>query len=141
MNSKIDSIERELVFDAPVERVWSAICTPEEVKCWFGSDARFELVEGGDGYFGWDNECEGKYAMRIETIRTNQYLAWRWMTEADIAFELEGSTLVEWTLSPTTEGGTRLILIESGFLTNRLRDMNIEGWLYELYDLASYLKQ
>ena len=141
MSEKIDCIERELVFAAPIDRVWSAITQPQEVKLWFGSDAHYQLEAGSIGYFAWEGECEGQYAMRIESIEPMHYFAWRWMNDAEVSFSEEGSTLVEWRLSETENGGTRLTLCESGFLSNKLRDMNIEGWLYELYDLSEYLKQ
>ena len=141
MTEKIDSIHRELVFSSPIKRVWSAITQPQEVKQWFGSDAHYELIEGSVGYFEWQEECEGKYALRIESIQPVSYFAWRWMNDADVPFSEQGSTLVEWHLKEIETGGTRLILVESGFLSNRFRDMNIEGWLYELHDLATFLKR
>lgn len=139
MSHPIDSITRELIFKAPVERVWAAITAPEEVRQWFGSDAQFELQEGHIGYLEWEEECEGRFAMKIVSVDTPHYFAWRWMAEADTPYADEASTLVEWRLESTKEGGTRLFLTESGFMQTKSRDMNIEGWMHELHDLTLYL--
>lgn len=139
MNNDLDSIARELAFAASVERVWKAISDPQEIRQWFGSDAHFELIEGAIGYFEWQQECEGKFAMQIETIDAPNYLAWRWMQIQDAAFDKSKSTLVEWTLKETADGGSLLIMVESGFAEAKQRQDNIQGWQQELADLERYL--
>lgn len=139
MSEHLDSIVRELNFHAPIERVWAAITTPAELSQWFGSRAEFELIEGGLGYFEWQEECEGKFAMRIETIAPPDYFAWRWMAKQDTPFTYEASTLVEWQLTSAPSKGTKLVLIESGFIQSKQRQMNVQGWEQELADLRRYL--
>lgn len=139
MKNSLDSITRELSFSASIQRVWKAISDPKEMSQWFGSDAQFELTEGATGFFEWQQECEGKFAMQIETIDAPNYLAWRWMQKQDEAFDKEKSTLVEWKLTETAEGGTLLVMIESGFAEAKQRKENVQGWQQELADLEEYL--
>ena len=112
MSNNIDSIVREVTFNAPIEQVWKAITCPEEMQLWFGSAASFELQQGEQGYFEWEEECEGRFAT---------------------------STLVEWALTSTDSGGTQLTLTESGFLQVSHKQANVKGWTQELADLQSYL--
>lgn len=132
-------IKRELVISQPIDKVWHAITDAEEVAKWFGSHAKFELLEGAEGYFEWQEECEGRFAMKIQTIKKPGYFAWHWMHEADVPFALEGATLVEWTLKSTVNGKTHLMLLESGFREQEHKKMNIQGWLQELADLEKFL--
>lgn len=141
MSNSLDSITRELTFSASIERVWKAISDPQEMRQWFGSDAQFELVEGATGYFEWQQECEGRFAMQVITVDAPHYLAWRWMQKQDVAFEKLSSTLVEWKLKTTKNGGTLMIMIESGFAEAKQRQENIQGWQQELADLVKYLEE
>ena len=104
---------------------------------WF-SEAQFVLKEDSLGYFEWQNECEGRFAIKIITINAPHYFAWRWMLKRDVDFEFKGSTLVEWKLSETAKG-TKLVMIESGFASAKHHQMNEEGWQQELADLINYL--
>jgi uncharacterized protein YndB with AHSA1/START domain len=139
MQNNIDSIVREVTFNTPIEQIWKAITCPKEIQQWFGSAASFELKQGELGYFEWEEECEGRFAIRIETVTAPNYFAWRWMFQQDAVFDEATSTLVEWSLTPTKSGGTKLTLTESGFLQAKHKQANIEGWEQELADLGSYL--
>lgn len=137
--SKIDSINREMRFNASIEKVWAAISEPTQVACWFGSKAEFQLEVGNEGWFEWPPEiCAGRYAMRIEQINAPYYLAWRWMAEQDVPFEEAKSTLVEWWLE-SSEHETCLKLRESGFLSLKQQQMNTQGWQQELAELGRFL--
>ena len=139
MSNEVDIITRELTFNKPIEVVWRAISEPSEVALWFGSSASFELIEGSLGYFEWEEECEGRFAIRVESIKQPSYLAWRWMHNQDVRFDEETSTLVEWALTSMEGGKTKLIMTESGFAELKHRSQNIEGWDQELGDLERYL--
>ncbi|GAB3032416.1 SRPBCC domain-containing protein [Bowmanella dokdonensis] len=137
--SDIDSISRQLEFNQSIEQVWQAISDPAKVSQWFGSRADYQLAEGSEGWFEWPEEvCSGRFAMRIERVEPNRFLAWRWMQDKDVPFAAEQSTLVEWSLEQT-DGGTRLTLKESGFLNHHQRKMNVQGWHQELNDLYACL--
>jgi uncharacterized protein YndB with AHSA1/START domain len=139
MRNTIDNIKRELTFDKPIEVVWRAITDPKEVTLWFGSAANFEMTEGSLGYFEWEEECEGRFAMRVESIDAPHYFAWRWMYNQGVPFDAQTSTLVEWQLTSLQDGKTRLLLTESGFVEIKHRLQNVDGWIEELEDLQSYL--
>lgn len=141
MPNNIDSIVREISFNAPIEQVWQAITSPDAMQQWFGSGASFELKQGELGYFEWEQECEGRFAMRVETIIAPTYFAWRWMYQQDVVFDEATSTLVEWSLTSTESGGTQLILTESGFLQANHKQDNIKGWTQELADLQTYMNR
>ena len=139
MTNKIDSIVREMTFNKSIDVVWRAITDPKEVASWFGSAAHYNLKEGALGYFEWEDECEGRFALRIESVNEPQYFAWRWMHNQDVDFDENTSTLVEWELTSVSESETTLVLTESGFAEAKHRGQNVEGWEQELGDLEKYL--
>ncbi|MDO6445494.1 SRPBCC domain-containing protein [Colwellia sp. 1_MG-2023] len=139
MRNNIDSIVRDVTFNASIEHVWQAITCPEKIQLWFGSAASFKLKEGELGYFEWQDECEGQFAMRIESIKAPHYFAWRWMHKQGVAFDEKQSTLVEWSLTSIENGGTALTLTESGFAQAKHRQENVAGWQQELTDLENYM--
>lgn len=141
MKNKIDTIVREVTFNAPIQQVWNALTDPKEIQLWFGSAATFELERGALGYFEWEEECEGRFAMRVETIEEPTYFSWRWMFQQDAVFDQAESTLVEWTLKTSDSGGTLLRLTESGFAEAKHRQANIQGWEQELADLEAYMEK
>ena len=122
----IPAIERKLELQQSPETVWNALTEPTQVAAWFGETARFEAKPGGEGYFGW--QSHGRFAMRIEAFEPPRRLVWRWGRDADKSLEETHSTVVEWTLLPRRDGGTTLLLKESGFATEQSRQENTEGW-------------
>ncbi|WP_216208174.1 SRPBCC domain-containing protein [Amycolatopsis aidingensis] len=134
-----DRIEREIVIDAPVERVWSLVTEPG----WWISDA-------GDrtGRRQWrEGDLEvvqdpryGRFPVRLEQTEPRRYLAYRWAS----AFPGEdpgtgNSTLIEFWLTER-DGGTVLRVAESGFAalatTDEARERafgdNTGGWAEQL---------
>ena len=130
-------IERTLEFDAPIERVWSAITEPAELSQWFGHDTRLELVPGSDGAMIWREH--GSFAVRVEVVEPPHRFVWSWVHEAGVAFEDAPSTRVEWTLESRDGGGTVLYLRESGFRTDLHFSQNTEGWGEELAELVDFV--
>lgn len=135
----IAAIEKKLELKQSPETVWRALTDPSEVAGWFGETASFETRLGGEGYFGW--ESHGRFSMRIEEFDPPKRLAWRWGREADKPLDQTHSTLVEWTLLPREDGGTTLLLKESGFATEESRQDNMGGWKHELGELEEYLQK
>ena len=134
----IADIDRKLELEQSPATVWSALTDPEQVAAWFGETASFEAKLGGEGYFGW--QSHGRFAMRIEGFEPPSRLVWRWAREADKPLTETHSTLVEWTLLPRQDGGTTLLLKESGFATEQSQQENTEGWRHELGELVDYLQ-
>lgn len=131
------TIDREMEFSAPVERVWKAISDPEELSRWFGDETRLELKPGAEGAFVWDKH--GSFALRVEEVQAPNRLVWSWVHEPGVAFADAPATRVEWTLRPRDGGGTVLHLRESGFRTDEHFRMNTQGWTDELGELADLL--
>lgn len=132
-----EAIERTLELSAEPARVWSALTETAELIKWFPAEAEFDLRPGGEGWFAWPEH--GRFALRVETVEPPLRLAWRWARDRDVAIDDGRSTLVEWTLEPREDGGTRLSLRESGFARDEDRRGNEEGWTEELAELESLL--
>ena len=135
----IATIEKKLELDQSPNDVWRALTDPSEVTSWFGDSAAFTPEAGGEGWFGW--ESHGRFAMKIEQFEPPQRLAWRWAREADKPLAESHSTLVEWVLLPREDGGTTLLLKESGFATEQSLRENTDGWKHELQHLVEFLNR
>ncbi|KAA5832645.1 polyketide cyclase [Saccharopolyspora hirsuta] len=108
-----DRIEREILIEAPVERVWAALLEPE---FWLGeADPTGVEVREGQLLVSEHPDHGGSFPQRIEKIEPNRYLSYRWASGFPNAEpNSDNSTLVEFTL--TEEGAaTRLRVVESGF--------------------------
>ena len=146
-----DSIERETMIEAPVERVWSVITEAEHLGRWFGdAGAVVELRPGGALTGTW--EQYGTVHGRVGEVEAPRRFAYRWFhyTHADDGGEHTpaNSTLVEFTLTP--EGrATRLRVVESGFaglgasdeVKRADREGNVRGWQHELGELVAYAEK
>jgi len=133
----MDTIERTIYIDAPVERVWTIVTEPEHLGQWFG-DAGASRT-GDTITMAWKEHGEAE--LRIVREEPPNVFAYRW----DANDPGIGDTLVEFTFEP--EGsGTRLKVIESGWgdlrtaaeRQSELRDGNVGGWKHELGDLERY---
>jgi uncharacterized protein YndB with AHSA1/START domain len=141
-----DQIEREIVIDAPVSRVWAALTQAEHIGAWFGdAGADIDPRPGGALVIRWREH--GVFPTVIERFEPERVFAWRWAHAAGEQPRPGNSTLVEFTL--TAEGnGTRLRVVESGFraleLTADERAKcvadNTQGWREELDELRAYLQ-
>jgi len=132
-----DRIEREIVIDAPQDRVWSLMTEPE---FWVakGDTTQVRVREGA--LIVSDHPDYGRFPQRIEKIEPQRYIAYRWASTFPGEEPRPGnSTLVEYTLTEE-EGKTRLRVVESGFATlaasedvrRKSFDGNTEGWADEL---------
>jgi uncharacterized protein YndB with AHSA1/START domain len=131
------AIERTLRLAAEPSRVWRALTQPEELNRWFGQRCAIDLRPGGEAWMEWDGY--GRFAMRVEAVEPECYLAVRWASETGKSLEESPGTLVEWTLEPGDDGGTLLRLRESGFTTRTSRLENVGGWVEELAELMDFL--
>jgi uncharacterized protein YndB with AHSA1/START domain len=133
----MDTIEREIVIAAPLERVYAIVTQPEHMGAWFG-DAGAER-DGDTIRMRWAEHGEAE--LRVVKEEPPHAFAYRWdANDAGI-----GDTLVEFTL--TAEGdNTRLKVVESGWTKlntsaerqSELREGNVGGWKHELGDLERY---
>jgi uncharacterized protein YndB with AHSA1/START domain len=136
-----DTVERELILRAPVERVWAALTNPAEIVKGCGDGADIDLRPGGAATFSFGDEHGPAIVYAVEE---NRRFAFYWVPgghEGPVDIAEATRTLVDFTLEPV-DGGTRLRLVESGFAklgeTNQYTD-NSQGWDEELSELATYL--
>ena len=142
----MDSIEREVVIRAPVERVWELVTEAEHLGRWFGdAGAEVDLRPGGALELRW---TEARARGRIEAVEPPRLFVFRWAPFEDPGGGQptdDNSTRVEFTLSEDGDG-TRLRVVESGFdelATSEERrrknlEGNTEGWRQELGELQQY---
>ena len=106
------AIEREIVIDAPVEAVWSAVTEPDQIRQWFTDQAEVDLRVGGSGRFRFPRG--DSYQLQIEALEPPRRFAFRWVQPEGSVARADNSLLVEFTLLPEA-GSTRLRVVESGF--------------------------
>ncbi len=133
------TIERVEEFDAAIERVWKAITDPVELSQWFGDETELELVVGSEGAMVWHEHEHGRFACRVEVVEAPTRIVWSWVHEPNVAFDQAPATRVEWQLRSRDDGGTTLVLRESGFRTDLHHSQNTEGWGEELAELIALL--
>jgi len=104
-------IERELVIDAPVEVVWSAITEPDQISQWLADRVELEAVPGGHGLMIFGDQGG---PLVVQTVDRPTRFSFRWNHPQGEEPAAGNSLLVEFTLVP--EGGeqTRLRVTESG---------------------------
>ena len=79
-------VTREVVLEAPVEEVWSALTEPEQLEEWFANDVELELEPGGVGVFRWA-DGEERHVV-VETIEPERRFEFSW-DESRVCIELE----------------------------------------------------
>jgi uncharacterized protein YndB with AHSA1/START domain len=158
MNS--DRIEKEVLLNAPLERVWRAISDADEFGRWFGVRFDGPFVAGGSvtGVMtptAVDDEvakAQAPYAgesdiWQIVDVEPPRRLTFRWHpygVEDGVDPEAEPTTLVEFTLAETPDG-VMLRIVESGFdaLPSHRRatafKANSEGWAAQTDLVRKYL--
>lgn len=137
-----DTIERTILLQHPVERVWQALTTADGLAGWFGSTAEIDLRPGGRARFRWEQEDQQGEAT-VTVVEPPTRFGFRWGIEG-LPADDPRRTEVVFTLTPVPEG-TRLQLAETGFaqlagdLARAAHKGNSEGWDVELADLVAYL--
>jgi uncharacterized protein YndB with AHSA1/START domain len=144
-----DSIVRETVVAAPVQRVWEVLTQAEYVGRWFGADkAELDLRPGGSFVMTWTEHGVGLARVeRVEepTPSSPGLFSFRWAVEPGLEPKPGEETLVEFTLAEKGDG-TLLRVVESGF--SKLdrpaekqewhRERNVDGWRQVLEAVAGH---
>ncbi|HEY5988247.1 MAG TPA: SRPBCC family protein [Streptosporangiaceae bacterium] len=141
-----DRIEREIVIEAPRERVWAVLTQAEHVAQWFGDSAEIDLQPGGKAAFGWSEH--GRHEAIVERVEPPDFFSYRWARKTDTAPGAGEATLVEFTLS-NHGNGTLLRVVETGFASlnvteeerSKASEENTQGWKSELAELKEYAEQ
>ena len=144
-----DSIVRETVVAAPVQRVWEVLTQAEYVGRWFGADkAELDLRPGGSFVMTWAEHGVG--LARVERVEepapsSPGLFSFRWAVEPGLEPKPGEETLVEFTLAEKGDG-TLLRVVESGFSKLHRpaekqewhRERNVDGWRQVLEAVAGH---
>ena len=129
-----DSIVREIVVAAPVQRVWEVLTRPEFLPRWFTAEtAEIDLRPGGSLVLRWAEHGTG--LARVERVDEPTLFSFRWALEPGVEPTPGEETLVEFTLAEKGDG-TLLRVVESGFSALHRpaekqewhRERNVDGW-------------
>jgi uncharacterized protein YndB with AHSA1/START domain len=143
-----DSIVRDIVVAAPVDRVWEVLTRAEYVGRWFGAEkAEIDLRPGGSFVMVWAEHVTG--FARVEKVEEPAFFSFRWALEPGVEPAPGEETLVEFTLTPEGDERTRLRVAESGHELldwpdaekERYADEHRGGWAEYLDRLASVLAE
>ena len=151
-----DRIEKQVLLNAPIARVWDAISDSGKFGTWFGMELDGPFVEGAavsgrSTETSVDDEIAEKQrpyvgeplTLWIVAVEPRRRFAFRWNVLPGPEFA-ELTTLVEFTLTEDTDG-VLLQIVESGFeaLPDEHRDKtfhgNSEGWTLQLQLVGKFL--
>ncbi len=147
-----DRVERQLVIQAPRERVWRALSTAEEFGAWFGARLQGQTFAPGQRVRGPITICNYEHVMFdviIERMEPPALLTYRWhpyAVDPTVDYELEERTLVTFTLQELAGPATLVTVVESGFdrlaPERRLQafPMNDRGWAAQLDNIARHVR-
>ncbi len=157
----MNTIEKRVVLNAPIGRVWAAISDAKQFGAWFGCELDGPFVAGQritgrirptqvDPAIAKAQEPYAGQPMEwlVEAIEPPHRFAFRWhpfAIERGVDYSAEPTTLVEFELAET-RSGTRLVIRESGFdhipLERRAKAFaaNDGGWTAQLDLIAKYLR-
>ncbi len=156
----MNTIEKQIVLKAPIDRVWRAISDSAEFGSWFGMRIDGPFVAGAEitgvirpttvneEVAAAQKPHEGKaFSLFVETIEPQTRFAFRWhpyAVDPDTDYSGEPTTLVSFVLR-SVDGGTHLTLTESGFenipehrRAEAMR-MNDGGWAAQMGLIEAYL--
>lgn len=144
-----DRIEKIVELDAPVSRVWRALTDHEEFGTWFRVrlDGPFEVGKRTTGQVTYPGHESMAWLSVTERLEPERLFAFSWPPTAvdpDGDYDAEAKVLVEFRLEPT-KAGTRLTIVESGFLqfreSKRLEILrsNREGWAIQADHIAAHV--
>jgi uncharacterized protein YndB with AHSA1/START domain len=144
----LDRIDRTIVVNAPLDRVWRILTTARGLGTWFKVDVEGELVAGAEvwmtsKYPGFEGK---RFVVRVTEMTPPHRFAWQWHPGAvddDIDYTREAWTTVTFTLEPSG-AGTRLSVSETGFnevsLARRAKVFkdNNQGWAEVIIWIQQY---
>jgi uncharacterized protein YndB with AHSA1/START domain len=155
-----DRIEKQVALRAPVDRVWRAISDSQEFGRWFGVRIDGPFIAGTSvtatitGTTVDEQVAEmqrphagAKSTWQIVAVEPPRRFAYRWhpfAVDSGVDYDAEPTTLVEFTLSPTSDG-VLLTIVESGFdaipaaRRSAAFEANSGGWAKQVELVRKYL--
>jgi uncharacterized protein YndB with AHSA1/START domain len=148
-----DRIEKEIVINAPIERVWDVLTNPTHVGNWFGTGKPVSIDLRPGGVMEIDHSFdrpELKFQTKIVNVDPPRAFSYLWpVASPGTPATEEISTLVEFTLAEE-DRGTRVRVVESGFAKLGIPadkdalgsyESHTEGWPYMLGRLNDYIAE
>jgi uncharacterized protein YndB with AHSA1/START domain len=141
-----DWIEREVLIEASLERVWAVLTDAQQVAGWFGDSAEIDLRPGGRAVFGWAHR--GVRRAAIQRVEPPSVFSYRWARDQDTEPGEGNSTVVEFTLTEVF-AGTLVRVVETGFASLHATEQeqaravqeDTEEWIAELAELKDYAER
>lgn len=146
-----DRIERTIDLKAPIDRVWSAITDHNEFGTWFkvALDGPFAVAEVSRGQITYPGYEDLKWEATVQAMEPNRLFSFTWCPTANepgVDYSGEPDTLVEFRFAPTADGGTRLVVSESGFdalpdgpVRDEAFKLNSQGWDIQAKNIAAHI--
>lgn len=146
-----ESIERSVVLNAPIERVWRAVADFEEFGSWFGVklEGPFEPGKAATGHIthpGYEHIQWNAVVQRMDAPRLFSFAWHPYAVDPNVDYSGEQPTLVEFRLEPVPEG-TRFTVFESGFEAlpaGRKAEafrMHENGWTQQMKNIKSHFEK
>jgi len=120
MTSSTDRIERSVLIQAPLSRVWQAVSSAEEFGNWFGvalkgkSFVAGQRVQGNITIAGYEHVVFDVLVERVEPQKLFSFSWHPYAVDPAIDYSKEPTTLVVFELKEAGNG-TLLSVVESGF--------------------------
>jgi uncharacterized protein YndB with AHSA1/START domain len=140
-------IKREIIIEAPKEKIYDAIANPEKVVLWFPETLEGIYSVGEQPIFGFGEH--GRNQVYIVDAKPHDYFAYRWVPGGNhfIGDVLSvQTTLVEFRIEELNDNSCKVILTESGFAELPAEIMedsfkqNSGGWDFMLGRLVKYFE-
>jgi len=145
MNDGFTTINREIIIDAPIDSVFSAVSDQDQLIHWFPDLAVLEKKEGGQVTFRFlkseKNNLERDHEMNGKIIKfiPNSEISYTWHFQTKSEFNKE--TIVTWKFESLGKNKTKVILRHSGFAENDREQYNEHsaGWTWFVNRLGNYV--
>jgi uncharacterized protein YndB with AHSA1/START domain len=145
-----DRIEKRIELKASPAKVWKALTDYREFGEWFRVKLESPFVpdkptRGHITYPGYEYLVMDVVVQRMELERLFSFHWHPYAVDPKMDYSHESPTLVEFRLEKTTNGGTLLLVTESGFdaIPAARRDeafrMNSAGWTEQLKNIETHL--
>lgn len=136
-------------FSAPVERLYKAWTTPEDLKQWWKpsenhlTNVELENREGGKIKYEFDNK-DGQHAVTItgeyKEVKPNEKLVYTW--NWDVASDNVKKSDHQLTITFSADGdGSKIAVTQENFQDGEAVKPHQEGWEKALNDLSEYLSK
>jgi len=144
MTSRMTDIttSHHIDIDAPPERVWEALTTPDEISKWFfGVDTESDWQVGGvlvhrGVYQGHPYEDKGEI---LELDPPTRFVHTHWSPMSGLPDRPENAQRVTWTLEPS-RSGTTLTVDEENLPSEEAKETSDKSWPLALQGLRSLLE-